>query len=139
MALTRQCLLTVVGAGWLDAPLRPHPQLQPEAWIAKRRRMNLERDMLALVERESELWALRGSRLFGWPVWHDTGLGSCKSPSLRSQQQDLDIARSEKSSGFVVRVALARARCSTSANCPLCCGSGIGQGWSSCSGGKGSM
>ena len=57
MALTRQCLLTVVGAGWLDAPLCPYPRMQPDQveWLAKRRRMNLERDMLALSERESEL------------------------------------------------------------------------------------
>ena len=78
MALTRQCLLTVVVAGWLDAPLRPYPRMQPDQveWLAKRRRMNLERDMLALSERESVLWALRGSRLFGRPLWHDTGVGS---------------------------------------------------------------
>ena len=78
MALTRQCLLTVVGAGWLDAPLCPYPRRQPdnEEWLAKRRCMNLERDMLALSERESELWALRRGRLFGRPLWHDTGFGS---------------------------------------------------------------
>ena len=73
MALTRQCLLTVVGAGWLDALLCPYPRRQPdkEEWLAKRRRMNLERDMLALSERDSELWALRSSRLFGRPLEHD--------------------------------------------------------------------
>ena len=78
MALTRQCLLTVVRAGWLDAPLCPYPrrQLDDEEWLAKRRCMNLERDMLALSERESELRALRRSRLFGRPLWHDTGFGS---------------------------------------------------------------
>ena len=78
MALTRQCLLTVVGAGWLDAPLCPYPRMQQdmEEWMAKRRRVNLERDMLALSERESELWALRSHRLFGSSLWHDTGLGS---------------------------------------------------------------
>ncbi len=38
--------------------------------------MDLERDMLALSERESELWALRCGRLFGRPLWHDTGFGS---------------------------------------------------------------
>ena len=48
--------------------------MQPDQveWLAKRRRMNLERDMLALSERESELWALRSSRLFGRPLVHDT-------------------------------------------------------------------
>lgn len=77
MALTRQCLLTVVGAGWLDAPLHLHPRLQDkEEWMAKRRRMNMERDMLALSERESELWALRSSRHFGRSLEHDTGFGS---------------------------------------------------------------
>ena len=78
MALTRQCLLTLVGAGWLDAPLCPYPRRQPdqEEWLAKWCRMNLERDMLALSERESELWALRSNRLFGRPFWHDAGFGS---------------------------------------------------------------
>ena len=73
MALTRQCLLIVVKAGWLDEPLCPYPRMQPdqEELLAKRRRMNLERDMLALSERESELWALRSSRLFGRPLEHD--------------------------------------------------------------------
>jgi hypothetical protein len=47
--------------------------MQPdqEELLAKRRRMNLERDLLALSERDSELWALRSSRLFGRPLEHD--------------------------------------------------------------------
>ena len=78
MALTRQCLLTVVRAGWLDASVCLYPRRDPdqEVWLAKRRRMNLERDMLALTERKSELWASRSSRLFGRPLWLDTGFGS---------------------------------------------------------------
>ena len=68
MALTRQSLITVVGAGWLDAPLHRYPHGEQEEWVAKKRRMNLERDVLALSERESELWALRSSRLLGRPA-----------------------------------------------------------------------
>ena len=75
-AILRQCLRTVVGAGWLEAPLRPYPRGCQEEWLAKRRRINFERDVLALSERESELWALRSSRLCGWASWCDTGLGS---------------------------------------------------------------
>jgi hypothetical protein len=78
MALTKQCPLTVVGAGWLDAPLCPYPRKQPdqEEWLAKRSCMSLVRDVLAQSERESESWASRSSRLFGRPLWHDTGFGS---------------------------------------------------------------
>ena len=70
MILTRQSLLTVVGAGWLDAPLCPYPRmrLEQEEFLAKRRRMNMERDMLALSERESELGVLKSSRFFGRPL-----------------------------------------------------------------------
>lgn len=70
MTSIRQCILTVVGAGWLDAPLHRYPEKKQEQdeWMAKRRRLNLERDMLALSERESELWALRGSRIFQRPT-----------------------------------------------------------------------
>ena len=78
MALTRQCLLTVVRAGWLDASVCPYPRRAPdqEVWLAKRRRMNMEQDMLALSESESELWASRGNRFFGRPLWLDTVCGS---------------------------------------------------------------
>ena len=87
MTLIRQCLLTVVGAGWLDAPLRPYPERkqEQEEWMAKRRRLNLERDMLALSERETELWALRAADCFTGPLSvspasghyrDDAGLGS---------------------------------------------------------------
>ena len=44
--------------------------------MAKKRRMNLERDMVALSERESELWASRSSRLFGRLRCSDTVFGS---------------------------------------------------------------
>ena len=78
MDLTRQCLLSVLGAGWLGVPLRAclrTPQDEKE-WMAKRRRVNLERDVVALHERESELWVLRSSGHASGMFLPHTGFGS---------------------------------------------------------------